>query len=229
MCHLCRCLQIMERNHLVIHFSRKYSIFVIIWCTVFGTTTSCKYALRLLNIIHLRYIRIYLSRKSEPVGNIILKHKVRIWSIWYNLFLTKYNIHIFILYHDKLFFFSNKILSINLFKMHFLIKTKRCVQIKTAFCLATCNLVTQLRMESSLSSEGKISCVMIKLAGLFLMGRFKSHMGLLPDTENCGLCKCRECRKRFPHHRLQMKPLISELACITARASRTCRDACRDR
>ena len=35
-------------------------------------------------------------------------------------------------------------------------------------------------------------------------------MGLLPDTYNCGLRMRRECRERFPHHRLQRKPLVSD-------------------
>ena len=35
-------------------------------------------------------------------------------------------------------------------------------------------------------------------------------MGLLPDTLNCGLRMRRECRKHFPHHRLQRKPLVSD-------------------
>ena len=35
-------------------------------------------------------------------------------------------------------------------------------------------------------------------------------MGFLPDTENCGLRMRRECRDRFPHHRLQRKPLIRD-------------------
>ena len=35
---------------------------------------------------------------------------------------------------------------------------------------------------------------------------------------------CRECRERFPRHYRQAIP-----TCITARAWRTCRDACRDR
>ena len=34
-------------------------------------------------------------------------------------------------------------------------------------------------------------------------------MGLLPDTQNCGLRMRRECRERFYRHRLQMKPLVS--------------------
>ena len=36
-------------------------------------------------------------------------------------------------------------------------------------------------------------------------------MGLLPDTQNCGLRICwerRERRERFPRHRLQWKPLV---------------------
>ena len=36
-------------------------------------------------------------------------------------------------------------------------------------------------------------------------------------------CRRRECRERFPRHRR-----LAILTCITARASRTCRDACRD-
>ena len=36
------------------------------------------------------------------------------------------------------------------------------------------------------------------------------YIGLLPDTQNCGLRKHRECRERFPHHRLQRKPLFSD-------------------
>ena len=35
-------------------------------------------------------------------------------------------------------------------------------------------------------------------------------MGLMPDTSNCMLCMRRECRERFPHHRLQRNPLISD-------------------
>ena len=35
-------------------------------------------------------------------------------------------------------------------------------------------------------------------------------MGLLPDTQNRGLRMCRECRERFPRHRLQRKPLVSD-------------------
>ena len=47
-------------------------------------------------------------------------------------------------------------------------------------------------------------------------------MGLLPDTQNCGLRMRRECRERFPRHRG-----LAIQTCITARAWRTCRDAWR--
>ena len=35
-------------------------------------------------------------------------------------------------------------------------------------------------------------------------------MGFLPDTENLRLRMHRECRERFPRHRLQRKPLVSD-------------------
>ena len=35
-------------------------------------------------------------------------------------------------------------------------------------------------------------------------------MGLLPDAYTCGLRMRRECRERFPSHRLQRKPLVSD-------------------
>ena len=35
-------------------------------------------------------------------------------------------------------------------------------------------------------------------------------MGLLPDTQNCGLRMCRECRERFPRHRLRWKSPVSD-------------------
>ena len=48
-------------------------------------------------------------------------------------------------------------------------------------------------------------------------------LGLLPDTYICGLLMRRECRERFPRQRGLAFP-----TCITARAWRTCRDACQD-
>ena len=41
-------------------------------------------------------------------------------------------------------------------------------------------------------------------------------MGLLPDTQNCGLCMRLECRERFPRHWLK-KHFLAIPACITAR------------
>ena len=52
-------------------------------------------------------------------------------------------------------------------------------------------------------------------------------IGLLPDTWNNLLRMRRECRECFPRHRLPREPLVSDPDCITALASRTCRDACR--
>ena len=49
-------------------------------------------------------------------------------------------------------------------------------------------------------------------------------MGLLPDTESCGLRMRQECRERFSRRCGLTIP-----TCITACAWRTCRDACRDR
>ena len=48
--------------------------------------------------------------------------------------------------------------------------------------------------------------------------------GLLPDAYNRGLRMRRECRERYRRHRGLTIP-----TCITAHASRTCRDACWDR
>ena len=44
------------------------------------------------------------------------------------------------------------------------------------------------------------------------LGLLTTHgaMGLLPDTQNYGLHMRRECRERFPCHRLQRKTLVSD-------------------
>ena len=39
---------------------------------------------------------------------------------------------------------------------------------------------------------------------------FRASMGFLPDTWNCGMRMRRECRERFPCHRLRRKPLVSD-------------------
>ena len=46
-------------------------------------------------------------------------------------------------------------------------------------------------------------------------------MGLLPETQKCGLRMRWECRERFPRHRLQRKPLVIDPdmhhdTCVTA-------------
>ena len=38
----------------------------------------------------------------------------------------------------------------------------------------------------------------------------RSGRAFLLDTLNCGLRMCRECRERFPRHRLQRKPLVGD-------------------
>ena len=51
-----------------------------------------------------------------------------------------------------------------------------------------------------------------------------NHHGPLARYVKLRVRMRRECRERFPRHRRWAIP-----TCITARASRTCRDACRDR
>ena len=63
-------------------------------------------------------------------------------------------------------------------------------------------------------------------------GRVNIHWQLIDSSRHGPLARYvklrvrmrRECRERFPRHRRWAIP-----TCITARASRTCRDACRDR
>ena len=47
-------------------------------------------------------------------------------------------------------------------------------------------------------------------SGMFGKGSQVNTMGLLQDRQNCGLHMHRECRERFPRHRLQRKPLVSD-------------------
>ena len=47
-------------------------------------------------------------------------------------------------------------------------------------------------------------------AGNFLFYLAVFPMGLLPNTQNCGLRMRLECRERFPRHRLQRKRLVSD-------------------
>ena len=47
-------------------------------------------------------------------------------------------------------------------------------------------------------------------SGLFLRNIYRVIMSLLPDTQNSWLCMRRDCRERFPRHRLQRKPLVND-------------------
>ena len=79
----------------------------------------------------------------------------------------------------------------------------------------------------STDAVGVLDDSRVPLYVLFLPQSWCMHypaMDLLPDTKNCGLCMRRECRECFPRHCGLAIP-----TCITARASRTCRDVCRDR
>ena len=69
--------------------------------------------------------------------------------------------------------------------------------------------------------------IFLRVVSLALKQRDCS-MGLLPDTWNCRLRMRRECRERFPLPPISENRLLAIPACITARAWRTCRDACRD-
>ena len=53
-----------------------------------------------------------------------------------------------------------------------------------------------------------------------LVFRSVYSMGLSPDTQDCGLRMRRECQERFPHHRFQRKPPVSDpgmhhVTCVT--------------
>ena len=45
---------------------------------------------------------------------------------------------------------------------------------------------------------------------LLLIHVIRFPMDLLPDTQNCGLRMCRECRERFPPIDFKGKPLVSD-------------------
>ena len=79
------------------------------------------------------------------------------------------------------------------------------------FCLG----LNVLKWVSSVSSNDAMWCrrswlSLIQLMACFLVNTNPFSMGLLPDTQNCRLCMRRECRERFPHHRLERKMLVSD-------------------
>ena len=86
----------------------------------------------------------------------------------------------------------------------------------------------QCIMEIHTECKSTIQRLHCRLVCLWFMGCpspvKRSSMGLLSDMKNCGLPMRREYRERFPHPSGLAIP-----TCITARACRTCRDACRNR
>ena len=60
------------------------------------------------------------------------------------------------------------------------------------------------------SYRRKNVCLNNVLTPLWVSTSYWRCMGLLPDTQNCGLRMRRECRERFPCHWLQRKPLVSD-------------------
>ena len=52
--------------------------------------------------------------------------------------------------------------------------------------------------------------LLTKLALVSVITMGSPSMGLLQDTQNRGLLMCRECWERFPNHRRQRKPIVSD-------------------
>ena len=77
---------------------------------------------------------------------------------------------------------------------------------------------------NSLLNDSSEICLRLGYKYFVIYYQFCKHMGLLPETYNCGLRMRLECRERFLRHRGLAIP-----TCITAHAWRMCRDACRDR
>ena len=70
-------------------------------------------------------------------------------------------------------------------------------------------VVTMALLSSPDISRYDIDLICSSVLGYHPMN-FSLTMGLLPGTQNCGLRMRRECRERFPRHRLQRKPLVSD-------------------
>ena len=86
-----------------------------------------------------------------------------------------------------------------------------------------CGLRMRLHGALSLAKGGEYTNSM-RCSVVNLITEVNPAMGLFPDTQNCGLRMRRECREGFHPQRGSTIP-----TCITVRAWRTCRDACRDR
>ena len=74
------------------------------------------------------------------------------------------------------------------------------------------NMTTQVAKHIGILQTYSPTSNMAELCEWFTstLGPDWSAMGLLPDTQNCGLRIRGECRERFPRHRLQRKPLVSD-------------------
>ena len=68
-------------------------------------------------------------------------------------------------------------------------------------------LIFKLIIQNSLGTRYEITLLWMPQYLITLL----QVMGLLPHTLNCGLRMRRECRERFPCHRLQRKQLVSDL------------------
>ena len=71
----------------------------------------------------------------------------------------------------------------------------------TAECIDICSVDFDMKKPSSIRNES---------FGVDLDRNTPSSMGLLPNTQNCGLRMRRECRERVLRHRFQRKPLDSD-------------------
>ena len=69
-------------------------------------------------------------------------------------------------------------------------------------------IITMQNYLQALNTYGESSSLI--LCSLWCVEMTGHIVGLLPDTLNCGLGMRRECRERFPRHRLQSKPLVSD-------------------
>ena len=69
---------------------------------------------------------------------------------------------------------------------------------------------TSLMLRASLASRWLTKAYWPRLNWPERVRRWILPIGLLPDTQNCGLRMRLECRERFPRHRLQWKPLVSD-------------------
>ena len=82
-----------------------------------------------------------------------------------------------------------------------------CIHDQAFGCYGECNLMRPDR--TKLAIKRRWHCMLLWVD--VIRHNKGSSMGLLPDTSNCGLRMRLGCRERFPRHRLQRKPLVSDL------------------